>query len=98
MIRCQAARQQLVSQRLRLSAAIHAQLSEARTQLATLAGGLQMASPLATLERGYALVTEADSGRIVKDATRLKSGQTVETRLARGSFVAAVTEIKKPKD
>jgi exodeoxyribonuclease VII large subunit len=49
-------------------------------------------SPKAILERGYALVFDS-YGRLVKDASRLASGDTVRTQLAHGEFTATVKEV-----
>ena len=50
---------------------------------------LEALSPVAILERGYALVFDA-SGNLVKDAGRVKAGDRVEARLARGRVRARV--------
>jgi exodeoxyribonuclease VII large subunit len=47
-------------------------------------------SPLATLERGYAIVTRAD-GTVLQDAAEVKEGDEIEARLRRGSVRARVT-------
>jgi exodeoxyribonuclease VII large subunit len=52
--------------------------------------GLNAMSPLATLERGFAIVTGPD-GAIVQDAGQLQPGDVIEARLARGSVQARVT-------
>jgi exodeoxyribonuclease VII large subunit len=83
----------LDGQRLRLLGAIRAQLGNARARLAGLASGLQVASPLATLERGYAIVTDPKSRATLRDVKQLAPGQSVETRLARGRFAAKVVKI-----
>jgi exodeoxyribonuclease VII large subunit len=51
---------------------------------------LDSLSPLAILERGYALVFDA-SGKLVKDASGVEAGQTISARLARGEITAQVT-------
>ena len=58
---------------------------------------LEALSPVAILNRGYALVFDAE-GRLVKDATRLEAGDEVSARLARGLVRARVTasEAAKP--
>lgn len=63
---------------------------EARLRLA--AGKLNTVSPLATLQRGYAIVTNAD-GHVVTDAAELKNGEVIETRLSRGSLQARVEQV-----
>lgn len=73
----------------RLQAATHLGLNRAGGQLAILCGRLQAVSPLNTLERGYAIVTDA-SGRIVRQASALSAGDEVNLRLAAGSVAATV--------
>ena len=45
--------------------------------------------PRATLERGYAIVTD-EHGAILRDAADARPGALVETRLGRGRFKATV--------
>lgn len=49
-------------------------------------------SPLAVLERGYALV-QTESGRIVRDAAELQAGDRIHTRLGQGSFLGRVESV-----
>ncbi len=68
-----------------------------------LAGRLQALSPLAVLARGYSITfklpayAEASAGRpdrhVVTDAATLRVGDTLETLLARGRMVSAVTSV-----
>jgi exodeoxyribonuclease VII large subunit len=46
-------------------------------------------SPLATLDRGYAIVADS-AGKVLQDVSSLAPGDRVETRLARGRFSATV--------
>jgi exodeoxyribonuclease VII large subunit len=48
-------------------------------------------SPLATLERGYAIVSN-ERGEILRDAARATPGTLIEARLASGRVRAEVTE------
>lgn len=50
----------------------------------------QAADPQRILERGYSLTTL--NGRAVRDASQLRSGMTVQTRVMKGSFAAVVKE------
>jgi exodeoxyribonuclease VII large subunit len=52
---------------------------------------LDSVSPLATLERGYAIVTEAASGRVLTAAATVSTGTSIHARLATGSLQATVT-------
>jgi exodeoxyribonuclease VII large subunit len=50
---------------------------------------LEALSPLAILERGYALVFDA-AGQLVKDAAQVKTGEEISARLAHGEIRAVV--------
>jgi exodeoxyribonuclease VII large subunit len=52
-------------------------------------GALETLSPLAILQRGYALVFD-ESGKLVKDAGKVKAGEEISARLARGEIRATV--------
>jgi exodeoxyribonuclease VII large subunit len=52
---------------------------------------LRSVSPLATLTRGYAIVTDAESGRVLMNAAAVAPGSTVHAQLALGSLQATVT-------
>jgi exodeoxyribonuclease VII large subunit len=56
---------------------------------------LNSVSPLATLERGYAIVSDADSGKILGDVSATRPGKTIMARLARGSLTAIVDKVSK---
>ena len=58
-------------------------------RLDALAQTLAAVNPLATLERGYAIVSDAQ-GRIVRDAASLAPGDAINARLARGTLTARV--------
>jgi exodeoxyribonuclease VII large subunit len=64
-------------------------VSEGRFQSA--ARGLQVTSPLATLDRGYSIVTVTATGSVVTDAAQAPVGTEIEARLARGHLRARVT-------
>ncbi|SPF42088.1 Exodeoxyribonuclease 7 large subunit [Candidatus Sulfotelmatobacter kueseliae] len=55
---------------------------------------LESLSPLAILERGYALVFDAEA-KLLKDARRVKVGDEISARLAHGEIHAAVTKKQK---
>jgi exodeoxyribonuclease VII large subunit len=78
--------------------ALRTRLAATRARLGTLAASLNVASPLATLERGYAIVTDSSTGLAVTDAGKLKPGDTVETRVAKGRFEATVNSVSTPKN
>jgi exodeoxyribonuclease VII large subunit len=61
-----------------------------RTELAKTA--LESASPLAIMDRGYALVTVKTTGKILRDADAVETGETIAVRLLRGGLEARVLE------
>src|SRR6266404_3437881 len=67
-------------------------LSRAQHRLALAQRALNAVSPLATLTRGFAIVTRAASGALLTDAAAIASGEEIEARLARGSLRARVTD------
>jgi exodeoxyribonuclease VII large subunit len=95
--RCRETGHRLQGHRLRMITALRTRLAATRARLGTLAASLNVASPLATLERGYAIVTDAKTGHAVTDAGRLKPGDTVDTRLAKGRFAATVSKVSPEK-
>jgi exodeoxyribonuclease VII large subunit len=92
--RLAAIRQQLQAQVANLAAATHRRLLESRGALDRRIASLEALSPLAILNRGYALVFDAN-GQLLKDAARLKAGDNLSARLARGSVRARVTAIER---
>ena len=51
---------------------------------------LDAVSPLATLERGYAIVTD-DNDQVITNAKTLAKGQTIKTRFAKGTVKSRVS-------
>ena len=85
---------QLDLQRLRqrLTAATGLKLQHSREQLAHLAQLLDSLSPLGTLQRGYAIITDAD-GKVVTDASTVAVGDELEGRLAKGRLGLTVNKV-----
>ena len=53
-------------------------------------------SPLAVLERGYAIVQNS-SGQAIKNSQEINKGEVVTTRLSSGSFESEIAGIKHDK-
>ncbi|MBK1643595.1 exodeoxyribonuclease VII large subunit [Thiocapsa imhoffii] len=66
-----------------------------RERLARAAAGLQARSPLATIARGYAIVTRLPEGDIVRAPEQAPPGTRIAARLAQGT-VHAVVESASP--
>ena len=86
-------RQQLAAQVANLAAATHTQLLQSRGTLDRHTASLEALSPVAILNRGYALVFDA-KGQLVKDAAGVKAGEELTARLARGRVRARVTRVE----
>ncbi|MCP4274948.1 MAG: exodeoxyribonuclease VII large subunit [Gammaproteobacteria bacterium] len=65
-------------------------LNAVSSRAAITAGSLNAVSPLATLERGYAIVWSSTSGKLLNNAGNLKPGDRIKTQLAKGQFEATV--------
>jgi len=74
--------------------AIEIKLQEGRERLGLAAASLDALSPLAVLQRGYAIAQDA-AGKPLRDAASVKEGDDVSVRLAKGRLntrVVGVTE------
>ena len=80
-----ARRQELDALTDRATRRVGATLRRAADQIDHLRSQVRALSPLATLERGYAVVQHAD-GRIVMDRTDVATDELLSVRVARGDF------------
>ena len=72
-----------------ISRLIAKRLHAARARCDIAAGRLNAVSPLATLQRGYAIVTNS-AGHVVTDANELAAGDVITARLAHGTLQARI--------
>jgi len=72
-----------------MAAAAHSLLLQKRARLERLTSQMEALSPVAILERGYALVFDT-SGKLVKDADSVKPGDEIKARVAHGEIEATV--------
>jgi exodeoxyribonuclease VII large subunit len=77
-----------------LAAAMRNQLLQNKVRVERMGRALEMLSPLAILERGYALVFDG-AGQLVKDASQVKVGEGISARVARGEIRATVTKVNR---
>ncbi|MBT8106712.1 MAG: exodeoxyribonuclease VII large subunit [Gammaproteobacteria bacterium] len=84
----------LAALRQRLASGAHETLSSLNHRVALLGRALHSVSPLATLERGYAIVLDAD-GKAMTDAAAAKEGDEIRARLSKGELAATVTKVTK---
>jgi exodeoxyribonuclease VII large subunit len=85
------AKEALVGLARRADAAVARSHAGAGAELGRLAAQLAALSPLAVLDRGYAMVRHGDA--VVRDARALAPGDTVEARFARGAARLRVEQI-----
>jgi len=78
----------------RLASGTHDTLSELNHRVALLGRALHSVSPLATLDRGYAIVLDSE-GKAITDASGVKSGDEIRARLSKGELIAKVTKVVK---
>ena len=89
--RLAAVRQQLDAHTANLVAATRARILASQSALDRRTASLEALSPVAILNRGYALVFNA-KGDLVKDASQLAPGDELAARLAHGRVQARVTK------
>jgi exodeoxyribonuclease VII large subunit len=82
-------RRDLTSHTVTLAASMRTALLRHRSRLEQLEHQLKALSPVAILERGYALVFDS-AGKLVKDSARVEIGDDISARLARGTITARV--------
>ena len=68
-------------------------LSDRKAKVQMLSHKIQALSPLAVLERGYAIVTSED-GKTIKKTTDAKPGQNINLRMSDGILKANVREVE----
>jgi exodeoxyribonuclease VII large subunit len=91
-VRAQQSISRLTRIRQRLAAAGRRAVSEPGHSLRVVARALDAVSPLATLDRGYAIVTDA-GGKALMRARDVKQGDDIRARLAEGELIATIREV-----
>jgi len=56
---------------------------------------LHAVSPLATLDRGYAIVTKEKTNEIIRAAKQVEIGEKISARLNEGSLICTVEKIAR---
>jgi len=84
-------RRELESQTAALAAVMRNVLLQKKVRSERLQTALGSLSPLAILDRGYALVFDSE-GKLLKDASKVTLGDEISARLARGKVRATVTK------
>jgi exodeoxyribonuclease VII large subunit len=71
-----------------------ARLEDVASRFRLASGALDALSPLAVLQRGYALAQDT-SGRLIRDAAKVNVGDGLSLRLAQGALRCRVEEVTK---
>jgi exodeoxyribonuclease VII large subunit len=67
-------------------------LVQQQSRLSNILRALQAVGPAATLDRGYAIVTRARDGKLVRAANQVRVGEEIDTRLADGRLRSTIKE------
>ena len=76
----------------RMQHAMELQLQALKNKLGRQAEVLNAVSPLNTLGRGYAIVTN-DKGQAIRNSQQVKKGETLYTQLHQGKLSCSVTDV-----
>jgi exodeoxyribonuclease VII large subunit len=90
-------RAELEAQTAAMAAAMRNQSLLKKLRLERVRRALETLSPLAILERGYALVFDS-GGQLIKDAAQVKIGEEISARVARGEVRATVRKTFTTED
>ncbi|WP_022947475.1 exodeoxyribonuclease VII large subunit [Methylohalobius crimeensis] len=77
----------------RLHEAQGRRLDRHKQYLGELSRALDTVSPLATLGRGYAIATDAETGHVLTEARQMQAGDHIRARLAQGQLLCEVKEV-----
>ena len=77
-------REVLVQMERRLHEQVRQQLASRQSGFAALEGRLRLLGPEQVLARGYSITTDAQTGRVLHEASAVKAGQRLKTRLKAG--------------
>jgi exodeoxyribonuclease VII large subunit len=83
-------RELLEQESARLIEQMKHQLRERRNRQEGLEARLRLLSPEQVLARGYSITTDAETGKVLRDAGKIKSGQRLKTRLQKGEVTSKV--------
>jgi exodeoxyribonuclease VII large subunit len=74
----------------RLAEQMKHQLRERQTGAEGLEARLRLLNPEQVLSRGYSITTDAETGKVLRDATKVKPGQRLKTRLQKGEVISKI--------
>jgi exodeoxyribonuclease VII large subunit len=77
----------------RLNSAVKHKLDTLKAKFYSVTQTLNAVSPLATLERGYAIVTDPVTSKVISSSQKLSINDMLKTRLANGQIISQIKEI-----
>ena len=86
-------RAQIMSEQRHLNASVCSQVKQRRDALSALAAQLELLNPQRTLERGYAIVSNA-KGQALRSPEQIKARTALTVRLAEGSAEVRVSSVQ----
>ena len=92
--RLQSYQSQLAFLQQRVSSAITRYMERKSQTLVNLVHALDTISPLATLQRGYAIVTRTENQQILRNTAQVAPGDKIQTQLAQGKLHCKVESIE----
>jgi len=87
-------RESLEMGRRRLRELAHAGLRNGKSRFETLEARLHLLGPEQVLARGYSITMDAASGKVLRDAEKVQSGQRLKTRLQAGEILSRAEKVK----
>jgi exodeoxyribonuclease VII large subunit len=90
------ARRRLEVARASIETIVRQNVEQFSKRLAVAGRTLDAVSPLATLERGYAIVTDS-KGTVITDAQDVRAGQLINARLTKGAIRARIERTTNPE-
>ena len=83
-------RELLRQEKQRLREQAHHRLQSWRDRIAALEAQLRLLGPEQVLARGYSITMEAETGKVVREATQVRHGQRLRTRVKVGEVTSTV--------
>jgi exodeoxyribonuclease VII large subunit len=88
-------REVLKAAQKRLRELAREQFKHCTTSLAATESRLRLLGPEQVLSRGYSITMDAATGKVLRDAAKIKAGQKLKTRLAKGEIVSEVQKSQR---
>jgi len=94
-VRLQQLNERVASHHLRLQNVQYRIIERKQQALGEAVRMLNALNPLSTLERGYGLITDAQTQKVITNSNQVKPGTSVNARVAQGEFLCRVESVSK---